>query len=59
MSIPRVEPPIFLIPTSFALFEAWAVERFIKLIAAITTISTAILPKIIRYFGSLAALNSC
>ncbi len=53
ISIPLDEPPIFLIPTSFALLDAWAVERFMKLIAAIRTISTAILPNIIRYFGSL------
>ena len=59
ISIPLVEPPIFFIPTSFALLDACAVERFIKLIAAIKTISIAILPNIIRYFGSLAALNSC
>ena len=50
--MPLVEPPIFLIPTSFALLEAWAVARFMKLIAAITTISIAMLPKMIRYLGS-------
>ena len=46
ISIPLVEPPIFFIPTSFALRDDWAVERFIKLIAAINTMSMAMLPKI-------------
>ncbi len=53
-SIRRVEPATFLMPTSFALREACAVDRFMKLMAAISTIRMAILPKIIRYFGSLA-----
>ena len=57
ISMPLVDPPIFLIPTSFALLDAWAVARFMKLIAAITTIIIAILPKMTRYFGSLGALN--
>ncbi len=56
-SILRVEPATFLIPTSFALRDACAVERFMKLIAAINTIRMAMLPKIIRYFGSLASLK--
>ena len=58
-SIPLVDPATFFIPTSFALLEAWAVDRFMKLTAAISTMSIATLPKIVRYFGSLAALNSC
>ena len=29
-----LEPKVFLIPTSFALFNDWAVERFIKLTLA-------------------------
>jgi hypothetical protein len=32
ISMPLDEPPIFFIPTSFALLEAWAVDRFMKLI---------------------------
>ena len=56
--MPLVDPPIFLIPTSFALLDAWAVARFMKLIAAITTIRIATLPKIIRYFGSLGSFES-
>ena len=48
ISIALDEPPNFFIPTSFALLDAWAVERFMKLIAAINTISNAILPKIIK-----------
>ena len=38
ISIPRDDPPIFFIPTSFARLDDWAVERFMKLIAAISTI---------------------
>ena len=59
ISIPLVEPATFFIPTSFALLDACAVERFIKFIAAIRTISIAILPNILRYLGSIEALKSC
>ena len=52
---PLDEPPIFFIPTSFALLDAWAVARFMKLIAAINTIRMAILPKIFRYLDHLPA----
>ena len=58
-SMPLVDPATFFIPTSFALLDAWAVDRFIKLIAAIKTISIAILPNILRYLGSTEALKSC
>ena len=56
--MPLVDPPSFLIPTSFALLDACAVARFMKFIAAITTIRIAMLPKIIRYFGSLGCFES-
>ena len=56
-SMPLVDPPTFLIPTSFDLLEAWAVARFMKLIAAITTIRIAMLAKMTRYLGSIGALN--
>src|SRR5262245_51216596 len=38
----RSAPTTFLIPTSFILLEAFAVDRFIKLMQAITKIKTAI-----------------
>ena len=39
-------PTTFLIPTSFARSDAWAVERFMKLIHAIINIKTAMEIKI-------------
>lgn len=51
-------PINFLTPTSFALFEARAVERFIKLIQAITWIRTAINIKIYRNDGPIVFINS-
>ena len=48
MSNPLEEPPIFFIPTSFALLDACAVERFMKLIAAIITIRIAMLPEYLQ-----------
>ena len=40
----RVEPTTFLNPTSFARLADFAVDRFMKLIHAITRINTAIAP---------------
>src|ERR1043165_1684978 len=45
-------PTTFLMPTSFALLDARAVERFMKLIHAITCISIAMSNKIYRKEGS-------
>src|SRR5215471_2299955 len=51
-------PVTFLTPTSFALFDARAVERFMKLMQAITWISIAINNKMYRKEGSTVLENS-
>jgi len=59
ISIPLVDPPTFLMPTSLARRDAWAVDRFMKLIAAIITMNIANVARIFRYFGFPAGLNCC
>ena len=46
ISWPFIEPNVFLIPTSFALFSDLAVERLMKFIQAIKRIANAITEKI-------------
>ena len=55
ISIPLVEPPSFFIPTSLALADACAVERFVKFTTATSSISKAIVPKILNNLGSPGA----
>src|SRR4029079_4344328 len=51
------DPVTLRIPTSLALLEALAVERFIKFTQASSTINTATLPKIYMYLMLLMWLS--
>src|SRR5262249_8604581 len=58
MRLCRVEPSTFLTPTSLALPALRAVDRFIKLIQAISRINTAIVENIYTYWILPLPLNS-
>ena len=49
ISEPRLAPTIFCIPASFIRFNAFAVDRFIKLMQAIIKIKIAIMEKSFTY----------